>query len=110
MFHFPLYTGRRSRELVWVGVSIYTSEISNKLGWNLECVFVYVTDDGNLMTNVVRGRVQAYVTTMTDNDEDEEVAGVDSAMGSSSCRDNNARRWTRTRSCVPNVYGDWFCH
>jgi hypothetical protein len=33
-------------------------------------MYVYVTDDGNLMTNVVSGRSQANVTTMTDNDEE----------------------------------------
>ena len=73
MFHFPLYMGRRSRELVWRGVSIYTSR--SQISWvgtssASSFMYVYVTDDGNLMTNVISGRSQANVTTMTDNDEE----------------------------------------
>lgn len=57
----------------WRGVSIYTSR--SQISWvgtssASSFMYVYVTDDGNLMTNVVSGRSQANVTTMTDNDED----------------------------------------
>ena len=85
-----------------MGVSIHL-EISNKLGWNSKCVFVYATDDGNFMTYAVSGRRQANVNDDDDDNNDDDEAGVDSAMGSSSRRDNNARRWTghRSRSCVP---------